>query len=155
MVATLLRENVLAVTRPDRPAGCLSIQGGVACSTENATVAGFLATSRLTGEGALADRLARAVAEGDLPAHADPVGLARFVMIVTEGRRCMPPPESVGRTCDRRRRSPSPASPLRPGRGCPSRPSTLSERSPLEQRRPTSTSACGGRQATENVIVPV
>ncbi|MEW2431665.1 hypothetical protein AB0877_26950 [Micromonospora sp. NPDC047644] len=37
-------------------------------------------------EGALADRLARAVADGDLPAQADPVALARFVMIVTEGQ---------------------------------------------------------------------
>ncbi|MET7373207.1 TetR/AcrR family transcriptional regulator [Micromonospora arida] len=86
VVATLLRENVVAVTRTDRPAGCLSIQGGTSCSTENAPIAGFLATSRLGGEGALADRLARAVAEGDLPAHADPVALARFVMIVTEGQ---------------------------------------------------------------------
>ncbi|MCG5440317.1 TetR/AcrR family transcriptional regulator [Micromonospora foliorum] len=86
VVATLLRENVVAVTRPDRPLGCLSIQGGVACATENAPVAGFLASSRLAGEGALADRLARAVAEGDLPAQADPVALARFVMVVTEGQ---------------------------------------------------------------------
>ncbi|WCN81345.1 TetR/AcrR family transcriptional regulator [Micromonospora sp. LH3U1] len=86
VVATLLRENVLAVTRSDRPAGCLSIQGGTACSTENAPIAGFLAASRLAGEGALADRFARAVAEGDLPAHADPAALARFVMIVTEGQ---------------------------------------------------------------------
>lgn len=86
VVATLLRENAIAVTRTDRPAGCLSIQGGTSCSTENASIAGFLATSRLGGEGALADRLARAVADGDLPAQADPVALARFVMIVTEGQ---------------------------------------------------------------------
>ncbi|WP_112619835.1 TetR/AcrR family transcriptional regulator [Micromonospora saelicesensis] len=85
VVATLLHENVVAVTRTDRPAGCLSIQGGTSCSTENAPIAGFLAASRLGGEGALADRLARALADGDLPAHADPVALARFVMIVTEG----------------------------------------------------------------------
>ncbi|WP_435205486.1 TetR/AcrR family transcriptional regulator [Micromonospora sp. bgisy143] len=86
VVATLLRENVLAVTRPDRPAGCLSIQGGTACSSVNAPVAEFLAASRLAGERALADRFARAVAEGDLPADADPAALARFVMSVTEGQ---------------------------------------------------------------------
>ncbi|MGW0213103.1 TetR/AcrR family transcriptional regulator [Micromonospora chokoriensis] len=85
VVATMLRENVLAVTRPDRPAGCLSIQGGTACATENAPIAEFLAASRLAGERALAERLGRAVGEGDLPADADPVALARFVMIVTEG----------------------------------------------------------------------
>ncbi|MEU4400467.1 TetR/AcrR family transcriptional regulator [Micromonospora orduensis] len=86
VVATLLRENVLAVTRDDRPAGCLSIQGGTACSTENAPVAEFLAASRLAGERALADRFVTAVAEGDLPADADPAALARFVMSVTEGQ---------------------------------------------------------------------
>ncbi|WP_433536131.1 TetR/AcrR family transcriptional regulator [Micromonospora sp. CA-249363] len=86
VVATLLRENVLAVTRPDRPAGCLSIQGGTACSVGNAPVAEFLAASRLAGERALADRFARAVSEGDLPAGADPAALARFVMSVTEGQ---------------------------------------------------------------------
>ncbi|MFY1618299.1 TetR/AcrR family transcriptional regulator [Micromonospora sp. WMMD736] len=86
VVATLLRENVLAVTRPDRPAGCLSIQGGTACSSENGGVAEFLAASRLAGERALADRFARAVSEGDLPAGVDPAALARFVMSVTEGQ---------------------------------------------------------------------
>ncbi|WP_410814751.1 TetR/AcrR family transcriptional regulator [Micromonospora sp. 067-2] len=86
VVASLLRDNVVAVTRLDRPAGCLSIQGGTACSTENASVAGFLAASRLVGERALADRFASAVADGDLPAHADPAALARFVSIVTEGQ---------------------------------------------------------------------
>ena len=44
VVATLLRENAVAVTRTDRPAGCLSIQGGTGCSTENAAIAGFLAS---------------------------------------------------------------------------------------------------------------
>ncbi|MGK5442707.1 TetR/AcrR family transcriptional regulator [Micromonospora sp. URMC 105] len=85
VVATLLRENVLALTRSDCPAGCLSIQGGTAGGTDSAPVAEFLAASRLTGERALAERLARAVAEGDLPADADPAALARFVAVVTEG----------------------------------------------------------------------
>lgn len=85
VVATLLRDNVLALTRSDCPAGCLSIQGGTAGGTGSAPVAEFLAASRLTGERALADRLARAVAEGDLPADADPTALARFVAVVTEG----------------------------------------------------------------------
>ncbi|GAA4563965.1 TetR/AcrR family transcriptional regulator [Micromonospora coerulea] len=86
VAAAMLRANVVALTRPDRPAGCLSIQGGTACSTENAGIAAFLAASRLAGEQALAERFARAVEEHDLPEGADPVALARFVSIVTEGQ---------------------------------------------------------------------
>ncbi|MET8045730.1 TetR/AcrR family transcriptional regulator [Micromonospora sp. NPDC005215] len=85
VAAVLLRENVVALTRPDRPAGCLSIQGGTACGTDNAAIADFLAASRLTGENALAARFARAVEEGDLPPEVDPTALARFLSVVTEG----------------------------------------------------------------------
>ena len=86
VAAALLRANVVALTRPDRPAGCLSIQGGTACGADNPGVAEFLAASRMAGEHALASRFAAAVAEGDLPEDADPAALARFVMIVAEGQ---------------------------------------------------------------------
>lgn len=85
VAAVLLRENVVALTRPDRPAGCLSVQGGTACGTENTAISEFLAASRLTGEQALAARFARAVDEGDLPPAVDPTALARFLSVVTEG----------------------------------------------------------------------
>lgn len=82
---TFLRDNVKAITQPDRPAGCLSLQGGLSCSAENADISQFLAASRLAGEEAMADRFRAALAEGDLPEGCDPVALARFVMIVSEG----------------------------------------------------------------------
>ncbi|MEH0986027.1 TetR/AcrR family transcriptional regulator [Micromonospora sp. CPCC 205556] len=85
VVAAFLRANVAALTRLDRPAGCLSIQGGTACGTDNTNVAEFLAASRLAGERQLADRFVRAVEEGDLPEGSDPEALARFVMVVSEG----------------------------------------------------------------------
>ncbi|MFC4150029.1 TetR/AcrR family transcriptional regulator [Micromonospora mangrovi] len=85
VAAALLRDNVVALTRPDRPAGCLSVQGGTACGAGNATISEFLAASRLAGEQAIAARFARAVDEGDLPADADPTALARFLSVVTEG----------------------------------------------------------------------
>jgi AcrR family transcriptional regulator len=85
VIETFLRTNVEALTRPDRPAGCLSVQGGLACGVENGRIAEFLAQSRMAGEQMLADRLARAVAEGDLPGETDPAALARFVMAVSEG----------------------------------------------------------------------
>jgi hypothetical protein len=58
----------------------------VSCGPDNAGVAEFLAASRLAGEQALADRLARAVDEGDLAATSDPTALARFVMTFSEGQ---------------------------------------------------------------------
>ena len=82
----LLRGQLDALTQPDRPNGCLSIQGGVSCSTANSRVAKFLATSRLAGEAALAERFARAVEEGDLPQGTDPAALARFIHVVQEGQ---------------------------------------------------------------------
>jgi AcrR family transcriptional regulator len=85
VAAAFLRDNVEALTRPDRPSGCLSVQGGLAGGSDDGRAAAFLAESRLAGEQAFADRFARAVAEGDLPAATDPVALARFVMALSEG----------------------------------------------------------------------
>ncbi|MFC8733483.1 TetR/AcrR family transcriptional regulator [Luteimicrobium sp. NPDC057192] len=80
-----LHANAEALTRPDRPAGCLSVQGGLAAGADDGRAAAFLAQSRLRGERALAERFARAVDEGDLSAATDPADLARFVMAVSEG----------------------------------------------------------------------
>jgi AcrR family transcriptional regulator len=80
-----LRANAEALTRPDRPAGCFSIQGGLSCSAENRPIAELLASARLAGERAMADRFARAVREGDLPVGTDPADLARYLMVVSEG----------------------------------------------------------------------
>ncbi|MFC4072365.1 TetR/AcrR family transcriptional regulator [Actinoplanes subglobosus] len=85
VIEGFLRANADALTRADRPAGCLSIQGGLAAGSDHGHVARFLAESRLTGERALAARLGRAVDEGDLPDGTDPVALARYVMVVSEG----------------------------------------------------------------------
>ncbi|MFI5961073.1 TetR/AcrR family transcriptional regulator [Streptomyces asoensis] len=85
VVESFLRANADALTRADRPSGCLSVQGGLAEGGESGRIAGFLADSRLAGEHALARRLARAVEEGDLPAGTDPDALARYVMVVSEG----------------------------------------------------------------------
>ena len=82
----LLRQQVYALTQPGRPAGCLSIQGGVSSGPANAGIAVFLATSRLAGEAALTERFTRAVEEGDLPRGTNPAALARFLHVVQEGQ---------------------------------------------------------------------
>ncbi|MGW9031616.1 TetR/AcrR family transcriptional regulator [Streptomyces sp. NPDC055722] len=85
VIESFLRANADALTRADRPSGCLSVQGGLAEGGDSGRIARFLADSRLAGERALARRLARAVEEGDLPAGTDPHALARYVMVVSEG----------------------------------------------------------------------
>jgi AcrR family transcriptional regulator len=83
---TFLLENARALTRRDRPAGCLTIQGGLSCGTDNSGICAFLAASRHAGERALADRFRVALAEGDLPADADADALARYISTVSEGQ---------------------------------------------------------------------
>lgn len=80
-----LRENVLAITAPGRPRGCLSIQGGLAGRTGDESVVELLRDSRARGEAALSERMARAIREGDLPSTEDPKELARYLATVSAG----------------------------------------------------------------------
>jgi len=82
---TYLRENVNAVTSAGRPAGCFTVQTGLACGPANADVTATLAHARRAGELAMRDRFRHAIDDGDLdPAH-DPDDLARYIMTVSEG----------------------------------------------------------------------
>lgn len=65
--------------------GTLLIAGGLAASPENQDVPGALARRRQANELALWDRFAQAKASGDLPAGADPAGLAAFIATVHDG----------------------------------------------------------------------
>ena len=84
-IEAFLRASADGLTAADHPAGCLSIQGGLACSPENARISKILAAGRAATEAALAERLTRAVDEGDLSGDTDVRALARFVMALSEG----------------------------------------------------------------------
>ncbi|MFD6754112.1 TetR/AcrR family transcriptional regulator [Micromonospora gifhornensis] len=84
-IEAFLRASADGLTAADHPAGCLSIQGGLACSPENAGISEILAAGRAATEAALAERLTRAVDEGDLSDDTDVRALARFVMALSEG----------------------------------------------------------------------
>lgn len=84
-IEAFLRSSADGLTADDHPAGCLSIQGGLACSPENARVSEVLAAGRAATESALVERLSRAAEEGDLPDGMDARALARFVMALSEG----------------------------------------------------------------------
>ena len=68
---------------PRIPAGCLIVQGALACG--NASARNEVAARRTAAEVALRRRLQRAKREGDLSKTADPAELARYVMTVVRG----------------------------------------------------------------------
>ncbi len=72
-------------TRGAGPRGCLLVQGALACGDASELVRRELISRRADGEAELRKRLQRAKAEGDLPASADPAGLARYVVTVAHG----------------------------------------------------------------------
>src|SRR6267378_3992548 len=70
---------------PRIPAGCLMVQGALACGDAAGSVRKDAAARRAASEAALRHRLQRAKREGDLPKNADPAELARYVMTVVRG----------------------------------------------------------------------
>ena len=80
-----LRGAVNATTRPDAPAGCLTVQGALASGAEGQPARDVLVGWRNDAVALLAERFQRAVDEGDLPRDAAPVRLARYLMTVGNG----------------------------------------------------------------------
>jgi AcrR family transcriptional regulator len=85
VVARLLRGAVDLLTDPRTPAGCLMVQGALACGEAADPIRQELASRRAAGMAAIRQRLEHAIAEGDLPAHADASDLARYVTTVIYG----------------------------------------------------------------------
>ncbi|GBD48845.1 TetR/AcrR family transcriptional regulator [Methylopila sp. Yamaguchi] len=67
------------------PAGCLGINGALACSDDAESIRVRLADRRRGAEAVLAERFVRAKDDGDLRDDADPAALARFVMTLSQG----------------------------------------------------------------------
>jgi AcrR family transcriptional regulator len=80
-----LRSNVRAITQPGKPAGCLSIQGGLSGSPEHHRVVLFLSESRRAGEARFAARFQQAMDDGDLPVSEQADDLAKYLATVTAG----------------------------------------------------------------------
>ncbi|WP_433796199.1 TetR/AcrR family transcriptional regulator [Actinoplanes sp. CA-252034] len=76
---------VRCTTLPDRPTGCLGVQGSLAAGDSGRLARDLLAAWREEGVTHLRDRFRRAVDEGDLPSGADPALLARYLMTVANG----------------------------------------------------------------------
>ncbi|MBN9587007.1 MAG: TetR/AcrR family transcriptional regulator [Afipia sp.] len=85
VVESLLYGEVDAVTDPECPAGCLSINGALTCGQAAESIKEELRTRRAEWENDLRLRLERAKAEGDLPASADAAVLARYLATMSQG----------------------------------------------------------------------
>ena len=70
---------------PRVPAGCLVVQGALACGDTAGSVRKEIAALRAAAKAALRRRLQRAKREGDLPKNADPAELSHYVMTVLHG----------------------------------------------------------------------
>jgi len=85
VVDHFLRRMADLITNPRNPAGCLNVQGALACNASAEPIREQLSLRRAAGEKALCQRLKRAKAEGDLPRGANPTDLARYVATVAHG----------------------------------------------------------------------
>jgi len=70
---------------PRTPAGCLVVQGALACGDAAGSVRKEIGARRAAAKAALRRRLQRAKREGDLPSNADPAELSSYVMTVLHG----------------------------------------------------------------------
>jgi AcrR family transcriptional regulator len=85
VVEALLYGEVDAVTDPECPAGCLSVNGALTGGDTAESIKEELRTRRAAWEEDLRLRLERAKAEGDLPAAADATALARYIATMMQG----------------------------------------------------------------------
>ncbi len=85
VVEALLYGEVDAVTDPECPAGCLSVNGALTGGDTAESIKQELRTRRAAWEEDLRLRLERAKAEGDLPAAADATALARYIATMMQG----------------------------------------------------------------------
>jgi AcrR family transcriptional regulator len=85
VVEVLLFGFADAVTGSGTPAGCLGVNGALACSPASEDIQKELAARRTRDEAVLRKRLERARSEGDLPEDVSPADLARFITTVLRG----------------------------------------------------------------------
>lgn len=81
----MLQGAASSMADKNHPHGCVIVQGALSCSEASESIKEALIAKRREGEVALAARLQRAQQEGDLPEHADPAILARYLGTILQG----------------------------------------------------------------------
>lgn len=80
-----LRRNAASQLNPDMPPGCFIVLSATVGTPQNAEVRAHLTRRRQATRDHLAARLARGIAEGDVPAGADPQAVATFYATMING----------------------------------------------------------------------
>jgi AcrR family transcriptional regulator len=84
-IDSMLQAAVAAFSQRGKPRGCLVVLGATNCAAENKSVEEFLRNMRGERNKVIAQRLKRAVAEGDLPATVDLREITAFYVTVVDG----------------------------------------------------------------------
>ncbi len=84
-VARLLEHSAVEMTKGDRPAGCMVVTSAMNCSAGSEHVQSTLAEHRAANGAIIKARIARGIAEGEMPVDTDPCALARFYETVIQG----------------------------------------------------------------------
>ena len=84
-VEAMLRVNADVYAGPKKPRGCMIVLSSLIGAAENEELRQFLAGLRRRGEDDLRRRIARGIAEGDVPSGADARRLAAFYTTVLQG----------------------------------------------------------------------
>ena len=85
VLENLLRSGVAFLADPTHPRGCLSLQGGLACSSSAEGVKRAMIDWRKQALKRLEKRMLRAQREGDLRRDVDAKDLARYIFVVMNG----------------------------------------------------------------------
>ena len=85
MVHALLRNNASTSADPSVPSGCMVVLSAAVGPPQNAEVRAHLAARRQGSLRMIADRVARGIAEGDVPQGTDPEAVAAFYVTVLNG----------------------------------------------------------------------
>ena len=67
------------------PRGCMGVINSMACGAEAEGIRAAVLERGAIAKRAIVERFERAIAEGDLPAGADPVGLTSYLMAILQG----------------------------------------------------------------------
>lgn len=81
----LLRGTLDIQTAGNDQRACLGVISMVACTTQADSIKADVLSRQASSHQALIERFARAKAEGDLPASAEPMALARYLSAVMQG----------------------------------------------------------------------
>ena len=82
---SMLRGSLENQTSSCEPRGCLGVISSVACGAEAESIRHEVLERGKIAKQALIERMERAKAEGDLPAHVDVLGLTSFLYAIMQG----------------------------------------------------------------------